>query len=453
MDGDPNTTDGTWSASSGKLSCSSVATGLGPPVGTGSIFLISDTHYKNVVLKCTATLDNGCDEVGLVFGYIDDQNFWVKIYRESANYAYTYQVTSGSWISRDIDGVTITDGVPIDMEASAYGAGSYTAGPGRVGVWVSDGTDNEFDDFQVIDVAGPYTVSATYFSQQGGVTVDDSDNNALKMPAGTVLENCVIRRGVRVDKYVATFKFKWNDDTCPGFVVRWLSPREWLVVDLDSYDGSVWLGRRTNSRADTEWVYQSGSTVSLTSGNWYTAKVVVDDDPNNATLQRLRFWIDTDDDGDYSDETTLISDTAYIDANWSAGYVGLYAWWWDTALTQEFDDVVIGLDNNSDGDYVDAGDAIQSRDDFNSSSVTLVYDDNGNLTRDGVFNYVYDAWNRLREVQRYDADDPNDVTTIAEYEYDGKNRRTQKTVTNSGVEAAPNDGGNTTLHYYYGRHH
>ena len=57
--------------------------------------------------------------------------------------------------------------------------------------------------------------------------------------------------------------------------------------------------------------------------------------------------------------------------------------------------------------------------------------------------------NRLRQVQRYDADDPNDVTTIAEYEYDGKNRRTQKTVTNSGVEDLPNDGGNTTLHYYY----
>ena len=131
-----------------------------------------------MALQCTATLDSGCDEVGLVFGYVDDQNFWVRIYRESANVAYTYQVTSGSWISRDIDGVTITDGTPIDMEASAYGVGSYTAGPGRVGVWVSDGTDNEFDDFQVIDVAGPYTVSATYFSQQGGVTVDESANEA-----------------------------------------------------------------------------------------------------------------------------------------------------------------------------------------------------------------------------------------------------------------------------------
>ena len=60
---------------------------------------------------------------------------------------------------------------------------------------------------------------------------------------------------------------------------------------------------------------------------------------------------------------------AYIDADWSAGYVGVYAWWYDTGLSQEFDDVVIGLDNNSDGDYLDAGDCVQARDDFNSSSV------------------------------------------------------------------------------------
>ena len=53
---------------------------------------------------------------------------------------------------------------------------------------------------------------------------------------------------------------------------------------------------------------------------------------------------------------------AYIDADWSAGYVGVYAWWYDTGLSQEFDDVVVGLDNNGDGDFVDAGDAIQARD-------------------------------------------------------------------------------------------
>jgi hypothetical protein len=42
---------------------------------------------------------------------------------------------------------------------------------------------------------------------------------------------------------------------------------------------------------------------------------VVDDDPQNAALQRLRFWVDTDNDGDWSDETTLITSTA-VDDDW-----------------------------------------------------------------------------------------------------------------------------------------
>ena len=44
------------------------------------------------------------------------------------------------------------------------------------------------------------------------------------------------------------------------------------------------------------------------------------------------------------------------------------------------------------------------------------YDNAGNLTDDGVYKYVYDAWNRLVEVTRR----PDDTTTIAAYEYDGE---------------------------------
>ncbi len=67
----------------------------------------------------------------------------------------------------------------------------------------------------------------------------------------------------------------------------------------------------------------------------------------------------------------------------------------------------------------------------------MTYDNNGNLTVDGVYTYVYDAWNRLVEVQRVAS---GDTTTIAEYEYDAKNRRVSKTVTNCGVEESAGDG-------------
>ena len=55
----------------------------------------------------------------------------------------------------------------------------------------------------------------------------------------------------------------------------------------------------------------------------------------------------------------------------------------------------IGIDSNGDGDILDAGDDIQASDDFGTNVLTLTYDDNGNLAHDGVYQFVYDAWNRL----------------------------------------------------------
>ncbi len=82
----------------------------------------------------------------------------------------------------------------------------------------------------------------------------------------------------------------------------------------------------------------------------------------------------------------------------------------DTTVTHQFDDVKVGYDNNADGDILDAGDAIQVSDNFNSNAMSLSYDNNGNLTNDGLYQYVYDAWNRLRKVNRVAA---GDTTTSA----------------------------------------
>ena len=72
-----------------------------------------------------------------------------------------------------------------------------------------------------------------------------------------------------------------------------------------------------------------------------------------------------------------------------------------------------------------------------TSWATPTYDDNGNTTgipipSDLANNYTatYDAWNRLVKLE-------DSVGTVAEYQYDGLNRRTQKTV------------GGTTRHAYF----
>jgi hypothetical protein len=59
---------------------------------------------------------------------------------------------------------------------------------------------------------------------------------------------------------------------------------------------------------------------------------------------------------------------------------------------------------------------------------------------------VYDACNRLVRVKRrVDAE-----TVIATYSYQGDTRRCRKVVTNCGIETVPNDGGNTSINFYYG---
>ena len=58
--------------------------------------------------------------------------------------------------------------------------------------------------------------------------------------------------------------------------------------------------------------------------------------------QRLRCWVDTDQDADFSDEVTLITSTT-VDDDWSAGCVGLFTY--GGGAIQQYDDLKIGYDN------------------------------------------------------------------------------------------------------------
>ena len=227
-------------------------------------------------------------------------------------------------------------------------------------------------------------------------------------------------------------------------MVRWLSPGDYLALAVSGTDRKARLYKREGD-GTLSTLATASSALTLTSSTWYEGKVVIDNDPNDANLEQLRFWVDTDGDGDYSDETTLLTSTA-VDDVWSAGYVGLYRAAGGPAL-QQYDDVKIGYDNNGDGDILDAGDDLQVSDNFSSNVMSLTYDNNGNPTDDGVLRYVYDGWNRLRKAQRY-AD--GDTTTIATYSYLADNRRASKVVEHCGIEAVANDGGDTTVHFYYG---
>jgi len=247
-----------------------------------------------------------------------------------------------------------------------------------------------------------------------------------------------------------TYRFKWDTGTRkPGVLVRWVSPGDWLAVQINSSDQRARLMRRKDDDS-VSTLKTSGTALSLSAATWYTGKVVVDDDPNNAALQRLRFWVDTDDDGDFGDETVLLTSTQ-VDDDWSGGYVGLFRGNQDTN-THQFDDFKVGYDNNADGDFDDGGDVIAIDDDFGDSvtngAISLSYDANGNLTDDGVFAFVYDAWNRLRKAKLVVG---ANETTIGDYDYYGEQQRSRMLVTNHGTSRTLHVDGNGDLRFYYAR--
>jgi len=121
----------------------------------------------------------------------------------------------------------------------------------------------------------------------------------------------------------------------------------------------------------------------------------------------------------------------------------------------QFDDFKVGFDDDSDGE-LDA-DELVIHDDFDSAAITLSHDDNGNLTADGVYEYVYDFLDRLVEVKYIEPSGGADLG-VAEYEYDGLNRRIRKQVQNFGEGVVPGSddngimgvqAGNRDEHYYY----
>ena len=196
--------DGTWSAASGNLSCTGVISVTGAPDGqTGSILLVDDVYYQDVYLTCSATLDRNCDNAGLVFGYVDPQNYWVKVYSNAQNAIFIYEVNGGTWTFRTGSNYTITNGVAFTMTAEVRaGAADVYAGTvpaGQVGLWCGDSSDNDFDDFQVRDIAGPFEVDGRYFCSNGEVRVDNSNNNLIEAYGTDGLEDCIVRRGFRGD--------------------------------------------------------------------------------------------------------------------------------------------------------------------------------------------------------------------------------------------------------------
>ncbi|GMU80699.1 MAG: hypothetical protein AMXMBFR47_05700 [Planctomycetota bacterium] len=223
-------------------------------------------------------------------------------------------------------------------------------------------------------------------------------------------------------------------------MVRYLDPSNWLALEVRSSDDKIRLLRRQDD-GTISTVYTSVSGSGMSDGNWYNCKLVIGDDPGNSALQQLRFWVDLNNNGSF-ELGEKVAETTVVDDDWSAGSVGLFRGS-DGTNVARFDDFKIGFDNSGpeDNDFDDGGDEIAIDDNFNSNATNLVYDNNGNCTDDGVFKYVYDAWNRLVGAKHRSA---ANATTVATYEYSGSHSRMTHVITNTGVENELGDGGERT---------
>ena len=232
-----------------------------------------------------------------------------------------------------------------------------------------------------------------------------------------------------------------------GIILHYQDPENFLVALLDD-NGSGTVTPKLVKFVDgkSASTLATGSTFSMTDGSTYTVKCAIHDDPGNAALQELKLYVG----GTLRLTTTTVDDATINGSTISAGKVGLFRLTTSTTTTLQWDNFKCGKDNNADDDADDGGDYVFANYDFASTTLSLSYDDNGNLTDDGLRKYVYDAWNRLVGCWYHDGSTSDSRQRFAQYVYDGLTRRVSKAVSLRGAETYANDGGNTTVHFYYG---
>jgi hypothetical protein len=84
---------------------------------------------------------------------------------------------------------------------------------------------------------------------------------------------------------IPPFKFKWNADSNPGFLVRWLSPGDYLAITIAASDSKARLYKRQDDGSLSRLAL-SATALSLTTNAWYESKVVIDNDPGDSALQQ-----------------------------------------------------------------------------------------------------------------------------------------------------------------------
>lgn len=207
-------------------------------------------------LTLSSTAENG----GIVFGYVDQYNFWVLICNRAAKRNELWQMSgnssSHSWTLRrnsSANSVSLSGGT-FDMRcqvrsgsveqimkgtaglsfSSSMSAWSATIPAGQVGVWAgSSSAGVKFTDFKVLNMAAAAEVNGLWYDDLGDTVLSSGKLQMNKVGASSnnAAEKHAIRRGFRGRKYVLEYDHSTKaGGNWAGAILHYQDPENFMAV-------------------------------------------------------------------------------------------------------------------------------------------------------------------------------------------------------------------------------
>jgi RHS repeat-associated protein len=422
---------------------------------------------NNLYMTCRITFPSDFGEdnqmfAGMVFGAQDPNNCEVLVARAEPNEPdslHHYRIEDGTWIEMghhdfvtnewDPGGTFELDLTVLQVTVYSHPLSSwrYSGEAGSIGLVASD-PNTVFDylrarrtDYSV--PVNPQWISYDTLAKLAGDPNDPNDQYLRTQPENEFMP-LEMRSGFSGSDYMIEARLRsgsQGSDIC-GLAFRVKDRENFYCVMLDeSYPKIDLYGVHDGS------VYQLG-TRSWTGGasNWYEMRI-------KCVGDNLWVWVNNGDPEEY--------EKISADNPWDYGYEILMGMHDEGGVGfvngppfqvdhADLDWLRVGIDVNDDDHLDDANDILFVNDQLNypDASTDLSYDLAGNLVQDGLFDYVYDVFNRLVGVKFAHGNEDGNLL-FAKYQYDALGRRVNKELFTSQWDPQDPMVKDLEQHYYY----
>ena len=399
------------------------------------------TNLTDIAISADVTFPAANTYAGLIFGYQSSTDYWVyliKCVTGAGDEATIYHVTSAGWtamagpVSASVDpNTSATLGLAVQgryVYATLNGlkvadCSVSALPPGRLGVLAGQ-TGINFDDIQVVRIDWPAPATPTWQVYDGQIAVVTGTNTlqlsmrdnrpfALAVREGFWASDCGLDATLTTGQQGGiAFLVQDKNNYCFIAPASDSSMNLWIVSNgVPTTVSATVPGNAVNWTQSHRWLIRvSGTNLDLAvqaDGTW---REVFSSEDNG-----LDVLTSAPDSGAIGLATSNIAGNAIACSSFGYGYAS-------DSWVPGFNDQLFLVELVNDT--------------FTSSSLVVApsHDAAGNLTDDGLYQYAYDAWNRLVEVRRHTTDAPpgSPQRLVATYRYDGLGHRIYKKVANSG---------------------